>query len=241
MEPTRECRGCGSRFVPPAPTQVYCNRACYLRQPRPNRRTGADALCAECGAQFYLPKHQAQRGPHHCCSVPCQVAFQARHRPTHTCETCGLEFRRSRSLGGRFCSLQCRDASPAVRAALLAQNAGLQSGRRTSIEVIGYGLLDTLGVPYEPQALFRGKFTPDATVKVARLVVQFDGDYWHDRAGTSTEPRILRRVALDRSQDAYVRACGWSVLRLWGSDLQSDPDGCLARLHGAVRSARVTV
>ena len=65
----------------------------------------------------------------------------------------------------------------------------------------------------------------------ARLVVQFDGDHWHDRNGTSNEARIRRRVALDRSQDRYVRACGWEVVRLWESDLRADP-----RVRGACQS-----
>lgn len=113
---------------------------------------------------------------------------------------------------------------------LLRMNTAQQSGRTTRAERAGYALLDSLGVGYRRQVVFGGKFTPDAVVPAARLVLQFDGDYWHDRAGTSTEPRILRRVALDRSQDAYIRSCGWEVLRLWESDLRNDPVGCAERI-----------
>lgn len=109
-------------------------------------------------------------------------------------------------------------------------NEGQQARKMTGAERAGYALLDRLGVDYERQASFRGKFTPDAMIPDAKVVVQFDGDYWHDRAGTSTEPRIVKRVNLDRSQDAYARACGWQVVRLWESDLKRDPDGCLTRL-----------
>lgn len=90
-------------------------------------------------------------------------------------------------------------------------------------------MLDDLGVPYMRQVAF-ARFTPDAVVPTCRLVVQFDGDYWHDRAGESLEPRVLKRVALDASQDAYIRACGWEVVRFWESDLKTDLAGCALRL-----------
>ena len=96
---------------------------------------------------------------------------------------------------------------------LLEMNTRQQLGRTTRAERLGYALLDSLGVEYLRQSVFGGKFTPDAVIPSARLVVQFDGDYWHDRNGTSNEARIRRRVALDRSQDRYVRACGWEVVR----------------------------
>lgn len=107
--------------------------------------------------------------------------------------------------------------------------------RVTSAERAGYRILDDLGVRYEPQAVFAGKFCVDALVPDHQLVVQIDGDYWHDRKGNSTEPRILRRVALDHSQDAYMRACGWSVLRLWESDLKRDPAACADSIRRHLR------
>lgn len=134
----------------------------------------------------------------------------------------------------RYCSIACRNTDPDFKARLIAMNTLLQSGRATSAEVAGYALLDSLGVDYEPQAVFNRKFTPDATVASARLLVQFDGDYWHDRKGASTEKRIRRRVAFDRAQDAYAKACGWRVLRLWESDLTGDPEGCKARIMAAL-------
>jgi very-short-patch-repair endonuclease len=152
----------------------------------------------------------------------------------HTCKMCGGEFSwsPSRSASGAYtityCSLICRDADPQRTAMLLAMNQRLQLGRMTRAEEAGYVILDNLGVPYLRQPNFAKKFTPDAAIPSARLVVQFDGDYWHDRAGTSTELRIMQRVALDRSQDAYARACGWEVLRLWASDIKADPAGCAA-------------
>jgi very-short-patch-repair endonuclease len=157
------------------------------------------------------------------------------------CKVCTKPFRwsPSRTAGGAYnityCSLACRDKDPAFRARLIAAQASWQRGRITSAEVAGYALLDSLGIEYEPQAIFKGKFTPDATIPSAQLIVQFDGDYWHDRKGTSTEARIRRRVALDLSQDAYIRACGWQVVRLWATDLKNDAEGCAEKVRQHLR------
>lgn len=170
------------------------------------------------------------------CSLACHNADQGRDKTKHTCKICGESFRwsPSRSASGNYrityCSLTCRDADPERRAMLLAMSQRLQLGRMTRAEALGYALLDTLDGDYLRQVLFAGKFTPDAVIPAARMVVQVDGDYWHDRKGTSTEPRILRRVALDRSQDSYVRRCAWEVARFWHSDLCDVPAECAARL-----------
>lgn len=92
-------------------------------------------------------------------------------------------------------------------------------------------MLDEHGIEYEPQRIFANKFTPDAVIPKARLVVQFDGDYWHDKSGKSAEPRIIKRAKNDMSQDAYIRACGWEVIRFWESDIKENPDQCAERLN----------
>lgn len=198
--------------------------------------------CGQCGTPFYA--HASREGKARFCSNACQIAWQGRNKTVHVCETCGTEYRRSpywsTNFAQRYCSIPCRDADPAFKARLIAMNTLQQTGRITRAEVAGYALLDSLGIAYEPQAIFKGKFTPDATVATARLLVQFDGDYWHDRKGVSTEARIRKRVALDHSQDAYAAACGWRVLRLWESDLQGDAEGCAARLLSALGVVRVS-
>ena len=236
------CEGCGvivTRRMRPGAR--YCGLPCYRSAPRPQRKTGEDRTCGTCGASFYVAANRVAKGEGQFCSTACHDMHQGRAKTEHTCKTCGGVFRwsPSRSASGNYtityCSPPCRDADPDRRAQLLAMNETLQARRTTRAEVAGYALLDALGVDYQRQATFNGKFTPDALIPDARLIVQFDGDYWHDRKGTSTEPRILRRVALDRSQDAYARACGWQVVRLWESDLRNDPDGCAEQVRQHLR------
>lgn len=236
---TITCAGCGATVTGHyRPRQRFCTPACYHTAPRPERRNGAERPCEQCGTVFYAPR---TRGDARFCTLACQIAWQGRGKTEHACSMCGSAFRwsPSRSASGRYnityCSLACRDADPERVAMLLRMNAIQQTRRTTSAERIGYALLDALGVPYEPQAIFAGKFCVDALLAEHRVVVQFDGDYWHDRGGGSTEPRIMRRAALDRSQDAYMRACGWEVVRLWESDLKRDLAGCAEKVRQHLR------
>lgn len=233
---TATCVNCGSVVTKRMPAgRKYCSLECYRAGPRLVRRTGEERACRQCGATFYVPRVRVDRGEGLFCSNACNGEYQGRNKTTHTCKTCGAEFRwspsRSKANTITYCSIPCRDADPARAVMLAAMNQRLQLGRTTRAELAGYTMLDRLQIPYLRQPTFAGKFTPDAAIPSARLVVQFDGDYWHDRRGTSTEPRILRRVALDCSQDSYIRSCGWDVARFWESDLRADPNGCAERLR----------
>jgi DNA mismatch endonuclease (patch repair protein) len=215
----------------------WCSRTCASAA----RKSGETLTCEQCGSGFYVPKGRAVLNETRFCSIACLNAWQGRNKTEHACKICGGAFRwsPSRSEGGQYnityCSLACRDADPERRALLLELQGRMLRGRTTSIERIGYRLLDEIGVTYQAQVPFMGRFIPDAILPAERLIVQFDGDYWHDRKGTSTEPRILRRVASDRAQNAYIKACGWRVLRLWGTDLEGDPEGCIEQIRQHLR------
>lgn len=239
---TINCVGCGQSVTKRMPARTrYCSRRCYEASPRLRRRTGDNRTCIHCGAAFYAAAGRIASGGALFCSLLCHNANQGRNKTEHTCQQCGGTFRwsPSRSASGAcritYCSLACRDADPARRARLMEMNAMQQDGRTTRAEAALYAILDRLSVAYERQVTFNGKFIPDATVPSVRLLIQADGDYWHDRRGTSTEARILRRVALDHSQDAYARACGWGVVRLWETGLLSAPDACRDALTQRLR------
>lgn len=234
---TMVCETCGTATTKrQPPSRRFCSRVCYHARPNDPRRTGEERACEQCGGTFYVPRSRVRKGEGRFCSLDCHNRNQGRRKTSHTCKMCGSVFHwsPSRTASGAhtvtYCSLACRDDDPDVRARLLAMNADLQRGRMTGAERMGYALLELSGCDYEMQRTFGGKFTPDAVVPDARLVIQFDGDYWHDRSGDSIEPRILRRVRMDRSQDAYVRACGWEVARFWESDLRNDFEECTKRL-----------
>ncbi|WP_376777653.1 DUF559 domain-containing protein [Deinococcus rubellus] len=101
-------------------------------------------------------------------------------------------------------------------------NADQQRGHQTEIERIGYALLDEMGVEYLPQHVIGDKFCVDAFAPAQGVVIQFDGDYWHAHPEKFPEPdaRQRKRQRLDASQDAYMRVCGYRVVRLWETNLR---------------------
>lgn len=91
----------------------------------------------------------------------------------------------------------------------------------TNIERIGYRMLTECGALYLPQHTIGRKFCVDAYVPSKGLIVQFDGNYWHGHP--AIYKTLTRRQATQRqrdiAQDAYLKACGYSVLRFWEVDM----------------------
>ena len=75
--------------------------------------------------------------------------------------------------------------------------------------------------------------TPDFAFRHARLAVFVDGDFWHGRAwfeeGAAPATNIdfwigkfERNLQRDRLVNRKLRRGGWSVLRLWASEVRKD-------------------
>ncbi len=83
---------------------------------------------------------------------------------------------------------------------------------------------------------------PDMVVRSRRLAVFVDGDLWHgnpaewrrrgrsslaDLFPTRTQwwvEKITRTVARDRQVNSLLAEAGWTVIRVWESDVLRDPD-----------------
>lgn len=83
--------------------------------------------------------------------------------------------------------------------------------------------------------------SPDLAVRDCKLAIFVDGDFWHGRAyfergaapKTNTEFWITRfrsNRRRDRRVDRELRADGWSVARVWGSDVRKDARKVARRL-----------
>lgn len=81
-----------------------------------------------------------------------------------------------------------------------------------------------------------GFWTVDSAVPSLLLVVQADGDYWHGRnVRHRSHPAVKNNRCNDRRCDNYCAKNGWTVLRLWESDLLNDHEWCAAAIREAVR------
>lgn len=93
------------------------------------------------------------------------------------------------------------------------------------LELAGYSILNEMGVEYEPQSLVAGKFCVDAVIESQKIIIQFDGDYWHANPQKFPVPdeRQKKRIALDKSQDAYLRKMGYIIIRIWEHEIKDTP------------------
>ena len=90
---------------------------------------------------------------------------------------------------------------------------------------------------------------PDFVFRKVRLALFVDGDFWHgrtwfeERAAPATNTDFwIRKFERNRLRDRLVnrtlRRAGWSVLRLWGSDVRTNPVASARRVRNRLR--RVT-
>lgn len=88
---------------------------------------------------------------------------------------------------------------------------------------------------------------PDVVFRRARVVVFCDGDFWHGRRWQSRREKLARganalywtakiaaNVARDRRNTRLLRAAGWTVVRLWETDVLRDVARAAARVERAV-------
>lgn len=234
---SRACKGVASRL--PMSTCIMCQSDFRPRpgdgcQPTCSRKCGAayrtrarvTVACQHCGVGVSVTKARLMSGRRLFCSAVHANEWQGQRKVARTCSVCRKAFRTSPSVTRLYCSLACRDADPARRDMLIAMNVMQARLRPNHLERIAYAILDGIGQPYDRQALIGGKFCVDALFQDAMLVVQFDGDYWHGNPAKFPEPdaRQRKRMGFDRSQDAYMLACGYMVARFWETDIRRNPE-----------------
>ena len=241
---TIECVGCGKSVTGHmSAKQKFCSLECYRASPRPDRMTGEKKPCAVCGTLTYVTSKRISETQTFFCSPEHANEWQGRNKDSYTCKTCGGGFSWSASRKSQanptYCSIKCRDSDPERAAMLIQMNVNQATAKTNKLEAAGYAILDKIGVPYLRQELLFGKFCVDAFYPDARLVVQFDGDYWHGHPERFPSPdaRQTRRMRMDVAQDAYFSKVGYGVLRLWECDVKRDADAIEARIREALHAA----
>ena len=134
----------------------------------------------------------------------------------HDCIICGKtsEFKpytHRRILAGKqspTCSNEC--------AAAFARRSVPLKG--TSIEIKMAEELTTRGIEYTEQYNLGDKFRLDFLIPRYNIVIECDGDYWHNL------PKVKSR---DKSKNAYIKACGFSLYRFWEHEINADVEACV--------------
>lgn len=90
---------------------------------------------------------------------------------------------------------------------------------------------------------------PDIVFTRARVVVFCDGDYWHGRDWESRKPKlerganagywvakIARNIERDREQQRDLEQRGWTVVRVWETDVLKNPERVVTPLLQLLRA-----
>lgn len=81
---------------------------------------------------------------------------------------------------------------------------------------------------------------PDFTFYPHKLVIFVDGDFWHGNPKNYRQPKsnttywsnkILQNRRRDSRVNRQLRLRGWTVIRIWESDLKKHPDRCIKRIR----------
>jgi DNA mismatch endonuclease (patch repair protein) len=90
---------------------------------------------------------------------------------------------------------------------------------------------------------------PDIVFRLARVVVFCDGDFWHGRRWEQRREKLARganapywtakiaaNVTRDRRNTRALQRAGWTVLRLWETDIIRDVLKAAERVEAVVRA-----
>lgn len=241
---TIECVSCGKTATGRLrPQQKYCTLECYRNHGRPTRMTGEDRPCQVCGKLSYFVAKRIEKTKTFFCSPEHANEWQGRGKDSYICKVCGEVFKwspsRKTTQNPIYCTLKCRDADPDTLARLIDMNVQQSRGKTNKLELAGYAILDDIGTPYSKQELLFGKFCVDAVYPAQKVVVQFDGDYWHGHPSKFPTPdaRQIRRMNMDKSQDAYLTKAGYVIVRAWETDVKNAANAVKSLIEASIQAA----
>ena len=232
-----KCKGCGKNFELRRMKDKlsYCSLGCYRNSLRPERKTGKIIDCEYCGKETYKRKCFIEKSKNLFCSQSCANKFQGRNKLRYICKICGKEFKWSKSRevnnNPTYCSMNCRNKDTerllenSIKGNLVQQNKkGLNK-----LELKGRAILQDLGLKldkdFREQVLMFNKFLVDVLIISKKLIIQWDGEYWHNRK---------KRKSLDISQDSYFKKCGYKVLRVTDKQMREDLENVINNIKRTI-------
>lgn len=229
---TSICEQCHQPFsyVNKGKSRRFCGPACYAASMIGIDKGGlVTAECATCGRpftvkRFYFNRKDGKTFQRFCsrdCATPAINAAHQKH-VERACALCGALFmpRLNKGYVSEFCSRRCASASGRATQALIDQQV---NGTPTSIERRMMDALDRARIPYVFQYPIYSKiglkrFSCDFGFPDAMLIVECDGTYWHAKPGVAQK---------DKTKDAYLNACGYTVLRFSEAEINQDVGYCV--------------
>lgn len=204
------CQYCGQSFSHRRANQQFCSILCRTQ----SQVERVSKECQHCGITYeVIPSWTDSKY----CSQDCKYAHMRTIRgdkhplkkpsAVKVCTFCGCTYETKPSIAprSRFCSKQCHGA-------WVVQNTKAS----TSIETRIAALLDDLGLAYQAQKPM-AHFLCDFVLRQFRLVIECDGDYWHQLDAVKQR---------DQRKDAWLTSHGYTVLRLAEHKINGDIEWC---------------
>ena len=220
-----KCLGCGKivKLRRPKNKTKYCSVECYRKSKHPQRKNGKVIKCEWCGKEIYKPKSSIKKHKHHFCSLECANKWQRRNKIKFICKVCGKTFRLSKSVVNQvgrnptYCSIDCREKDPEYMGHINGNLAQQNKKGLNKLELAGREILKGIGLKknqdFQEQVLMFNKFLVDVVIPNKKIIIQWDGDYWHSKP---------KRKNLDKSQDTYFKKSGYEVIRIKESEIKKN-------------------
>jgi very-short-patch-repair endonuclease len=214
----------------------YCSNECFYEDVRHNKvlnRAKREKInCKHCNKEIELVGYDLkQKGIDRkkYCSKYCMDehrkewvgAKNPKYEPDkhikRICAWCNKEFeiptawlKRKERNNGKFCSHNCNGAYQARYSQKSVSKIEKRFGKD----------LSKLGYKFEKQAKI-GQFVPDFYFRDKKLIIEFDGDYWHSL------PRIIEK---DKRKNKYYKENGYKLIRVKEYDYCNDKENLMNKL-----------
>jgi len=182
-------------------------------------------ICIGCGKQIVArrPSNKLKY-----CSLDC---YRKSERPNSKkgkiikCYRCGKEVYKPKYILNKsdkhFCSQICankyqqetEDKTKMRENGVKSIISQLKNNKPTKLEVEGREILKEIGIKFTEQVPMFNKFIVDVLIEDKKLIIQWDGEYWHSKKQNKDR---------DKSQDNYLKKCGYKVLRYTDVDIKKD-------------------
>jgi len=154
-------------------------------------------------------------------------SLRNRHKGKYIrCKICNKRFWASPSsinAGRKYCSESCQygDKEFLRKQGITSTLKQLKKKGLNKLELMGSRILRNIGIEFQEQVLMFGKFLVDIVIPSKKLIIQWDGEYWHSKKKNRDR---------DNSSDLYLRKCGYHVLRITDKEIGKDIEGVYIKI-----------